>query len=94
MSSTSSPATFILNTDTLARSIFIFMQALMQNEVTKSGQHTKGIWGHAELKREINEQVRARGEQRRGTLIRQSHEQKDSRRYRRCRVLKRLGKLL
>lgn len=66
----------------------------MQNEVTKSGQHTKGIWGHAELKREINEQVRARGEQCRGTLIRQSHEQKDSRRYRRCRVLKRLGKLL
>lgn len=78
MSSTSSLATLILNADTLARSIFIFMQALMQNDVTKSGQHTKGIWGHVELKREIKEQVCARGEQCRGTLIRQSHEQKDS----------------
>lgn len=55
----------------------------MQNDVTKSGQHTKGIWGHVELKREIKEQVCAGGEQCRGTLIRQSHEQKDSRRHRR-----------
>lgn len=23
------------------------MQALMQNEATKSGQNIKGIWGHA-----------------------------------------------
>lgn len=83
MSSTSSLATLILNADTFARSIFIFMQALMQNDVTKSGQHTKGIWGHVELKREIKEQVCAGGEQCRGTLIRQSHEQKDSRRHRR-----------
>lgn len=34
----------------------------MQNEVTKSGQNTKGIWGHAELKKEIKEQVCAGGE--------------------------------
>lgn len=62
MSSASSPATLILSADTFARSIFIFVQPLMQNEVTKSGQNTKGIWGHAELKKEIKEQVCAGGD--------------------------------
>lgn len=36
-SATSSSATLILNADAFARSRFIFMQSLMQNEATQPG---------------------------------------------------------
>lgn len=59
-SSASSSATLILNADTFAWGIFIFTQALMQNEATKSGKHKRHLrpW----LKKEIEEQVHARRE--------------------------------
>lgn len=94
-SASSSSATLILNADAFARSVFIFTQALMQNEATKSGKNVKAFEAMPELKKETKEQVHDRRERGRRVLIRQNNARQGLQKGQAgCRALKRPVKLL